>query len=253
MRLSDPELARYQRQMNIDGWGEDAQTRLKSSTVFIAGAGGLGSPAAMYLAAAGVGQLRIADADSPEMSNFNRQILHDLSRIGMNKAQSARLTLGKLNPEVHVLALTDEITEENVDQLVGDAQIIVDCLDNFPTRFVLNRAALRLRIPLVHGAVWGVEGRLAFIRAPDTPCLRCMVPEPPPRQQVPVLGATAGIIGSLQALAALQFLVGMAGAPAGELRVWDGQEMSLTSYRVPKDPACTDCASSEPGPFSRAT
>ena len=241
MLLSDAELARYQRQMNIDGWGEEAQSRLKASTVFIAGAGGLGSPVAMYLAVAGVGQLRIADADSPEMSNFNRQILHDLSRIGMNKAASARLTLGKLNPDVQVLALGHEITAQNAEQLVGDAQIIVDCLDNFATRFVLNQVALRRRIPLVHGAVWGVDGRLAFIHAPDTPCLRCIVPEPPPPQLVPVLGATAGIIGSLQALTAIQFLAGMVATRGGELLVWDGSAMRLTQYRTQKVPHCPAC------------
>ncbi|MBN1611210.1 MAG: HesA/MoeB/ThiF family protein [Polyangiaceae bacterium] len=241
MRLTATELARYRRQIRIDGWGEAAQARLKASTVFIAGAGGLGSPVAMYLAVAGVGQLRIADADTPEMSNLNRQILHDLSRIGMNKAESAKLTLDRLNPEVRVVALAQQITEENTGHLVGDAQIIVDCLDNFPTRFVLNRTALRRRIPLVHGAVWGVDGRLAFIHAPDTPCLRCIVPEPPPSEQVPVLGATAGIIGSLQALATIQFLAGLARAPEGELVVWDGSAMSLSRYGVRKDPRCADC------------
>jgi molybdopterin/thiamine biosynthesis adenylyltransferase len=228
--------------MTMDGWGEDTQARLKAATVFIAGAGGLGSPVAMYLAAAGVGLLRIADADSPEMSNFNRQILHDVSRIGMNKAESAKLTLGRLNSEVRVVALTQQITEENVGQLVADAQIIVDCLDNFPTRFVLNRAALRRRIPLVHGAVWGLDGRLAFIHAPGTPCLRCVVPEPPPSEQVPVLGATAGIIGSLQALEVIKHLAGLGSTHLGELLVWDGADMRLAKYRTRRDPACADCA-----------
>jgi molybdopterin/thiamine biosynthesis adenylyltransferase len=241
MPLSSTELARYRRQLMMPRWGEQAQARLKASTVFVAGAGGLGSPVAIYLAAAGVGRLRIADTDSVEMSNLNRQILHDCSRIGTSKAQSAKLTLGRLNPDVEVFALADEITQDNVEQLVGDSQIIVDCLDNFAGRFVLNQAALQKRIPLVHGAVWGMDGRFAFIHAPQTACLRCIVPEVPPSQEIPVVGAAAGLIGSLQALAVIQFLAGAADACASELLVWDGSEMRLTKHRVAKDPHCATC------------
>jgi molybdopterin-synthase adenylyltransferase len=241
MAFSSSELARYGRQMRIEGWGEKGQAKLRASTVFVAGAGGLGSPVAMYLAVAGVGRIRIADADSPEMSNLNRQLLHDPSRIGMNKALSAKMTLDRINPDVEVLALTDVIAETNVDELVGDAQVIVDCLDNFPTRFALNGAALRKRIPLVHGAVWGMDGRVAFLYAPRTPCLRCFVPEPPPTHAVPVVGAAAGIVGSLQALEVIKYLTGTGSECAGSLFVWDGAEMRLAEQKLRRDPECPAC------------
>jgi molybdopterin-synthase adenylyltransferase len=180
--LSERELARYGRQMMMAGWGEATQRRLREATVFVAGAGGLGSPVSIYLAVAGVGHLVIADFDAPEMSNLNRQILHDPSRLGVNKAESARRTLAALNPDVAVTAIPDKITAENVDALIGEAAVVVDCMDNFPTRYALNAACLRKRIPLVHGAIWGLDGQLTVIRAPETACLQCLVPEAPPRE-----------------------------------------------------------------------
>src|SRR5512143_756121 len=138
MSLSENELKRYTRQMMIEGWGMETQQKLKESTVFIAGAGGLGSPVSIYLAVAGIGNIRICDFDSPDWSHLNRQILHDHTRIGTNKAVSARMTLERLNPDIRVTAFTDKIVEENVDSLVGGADIILDCMDNFPTRFLLN-------------------------------------------------------------------------------------------------------------------
>ncbi len=149
MNLSETELKRYTRQMMMEGWGEETQKKLKKSTVFIAGAGGLGSPVSIYLAVAGIGNIRICDFDSPDFSNLNRQILHDHTRIGTNKAVSGKMTLERLNPEIVVTAFTDKIVEENVDRLVGDADIILDCMDNFPTRFLLNECAMRKKIPLV--------------------------------------------------------------------------------------------------------
>src|SRR5664280_32089 len=185
MNLTTDEKARYGRQMLLDKWGEEGQRRLKASSVFIAGAGGLGSPAAIYLAVAGVGRIRICDMDSLEPTNLNRQILHDHTRVGVNKSISARQTLALTNPHVEVTALTERIAADNVDSLVGDADIILDCLDNFATRYVLNEAAARLRIPLVYGSVWGMEGRLNFFQPPETPCLRCLFPEGPPKGTFP--------------------------------------------------------------------
>src|SRR5208282_5186541 len=147
--LTEEELKRYHRQMIMDNWGVETQEKLKNSTVFIAGAGGLGSPVSIYLAAAGIGNIRICDFDSPDWSNLNRQILHDHTRIGINKAVSGKMTLERFNPEISITAFTDKIVEENVDQLVGDANIILDCMDNFPTRFLLNECAIRKKIPLV--------------------------------------------------------------------------------------------------------
>lgn len=227
----------------MEGWGEETQKKLRESVVFIAGAGGLGSPVSIYLAVAGVGDIRICDFDSPDMSNLNRQILHNHRRIGMNKAVSAMRTIEELNPHIRVTALTDRIVEENVDELVGDAAVIVDCMDNFPTRYVLNGSALRKGIPLVYGSIWGMEGRLSFLRPPDTPCLRCMFPEAPPSETFPVVGATPGIIGSLQALETIKYLTGIGRTLEGKILVWDGRTMDFATYKTFRDPECTVCRS----------
>jgi molybdopterin/thiamine biosynthesis adenylyltransferase len=219
MNLTTDELGRYGRQILLDNWGEEGQQRLKTSTAFIAGAGGLGSPAAIYLAVAGVGRIRICDMDSLETTNLNRQILHDHTRVGLNEAVSARQTLELTNPHVEVTALTETISADNVDRLVGDADIIMDCLDNFATRYVLNDAAARLRIPLVFGSVWGMEGRLSFFQPPATPCLRCLFPEGPPKGTFPVVGVTPGVIGTLEALEALKFITGVGANLKGKLLV----------------------------------
>jgi adenylyltransferase/sulfurtransferase len=246
MNLTTDELGRYGRQMLLDHWGEGGQRRLKTSTVFIAGAGGLGSPAAIYLAVAGVGRIRICDMDSLEPTNLNRQILHDHTRVGLNKSVSARQTLALTNPHVEVTALSETITADNVDHLVGDADIILDCLDNFATRYVLNDAAARLRIPLVYGSVWGIEGRLSFFQPPETPCLRCLFPEGPPKGVFPVVGVTPGVIGTLEALEALKFLAGLGGNFKSKLLVWDGGAMTFKTLPIRRDPQCPVCAKGTP-------
>lgn len=241
MQLTTDELSRYGRQMLLDGWGEAGQRRLKMSTVFIAGAGGLGSPAAIYLAVAGIGHIRICDMDSLEPTNLNRQILHDHTRIGLNKSVSAHQTLALVNPHVEVTVLTDTISAENVDRLVAHAGIIIDCLDNFATRYVLNEAAMRLRIPLVYGSVWGMEGRLSFFQPPETPCLRCLFPEGPPKGTFPVVGVTPGVIGTMEAMEALKFLTGVGSNLKNKLLVWDGGAMTFKTFPIAKDPNCPVC------------
>ena len=242
MNLSADEQNRYGRQILLDNWGAQGQHRLKTSTVFIAGAGGLGSPATIYLAVAGVGRIRICDMDSLEPTNLNRQILHDHTRVGLNKAVSARQTLELTNPHVEVTALTETIGADNVDRLVGDADIVVDCLDNFATRYVLNDSAMRLHIPLVYGSVWGMEGRLSFFQPPETPCLRCLFPEGPPKGVFPVVGVTPGVIGTLEAMEALKFLTGLGGNFKSKLLVWDGSAMTFKTLPIKRDPQCPVCA-----------
>ena len=239
--LNEQDRERYHRHMMIAGWGEEGQERVKSARVFVAGAGGLGSPTSIYLAVAGVGRLSICDCDSPELSNLNRQILHNDSRIGMNKAQSAKLTLSELNPSIDIDAIEARIEADNVDELVGEADIIVDCMDNFPTRYLLNECAVRRGIPFVHASVWGLEGRLTFIHSPGTPCLQCIFPVAPPREVFPVLGAAPGVIGCLQAVETLKYLTGVGQNLKGKLLIWSGLDASFETCPVTRKADCPVC------------
>ena len=242
MGLSVLEKDVYHRQMILDGWGEKVQEKLKDATVFVAGAGGLGSPASIYLAVAGIGQLRLCDFDHPDWSNLNRQILHDSSRIGINKAVSGKKSLERLNGLIRVMAFPEKITAESVDRLVGESDVILDCMDNFETRYVLNDCAMRLGIPLIHASVRGMEGRLTFLQPPETPCLRCIVPEAPPHEVFPIIGATPGVIGSLQAMEAIKYLSGIGELLKGKMLVWDGAAGEFLTLKVQRDPDCSSCS-----------
>lgn len=247
IELTNEDRQRYHRQMMIAGWGERGQQRLKSAHAFVAGAGGLGSPTAIYLAVAGVGNVSLCDCDSPELSNLNRQILHNDSRVGMNKAESGKMSLNALNPSIEVQALSVRIEADNVDDLVGDADIILDCMDNFDTRYILNECAIKKGIPFVHASVWGLEGKLSFIHSPETPCLKCIFPEAPPPELFPVLGATPGTIGCLQAMEALKHLAGVGETLKGKLLVWSGAEMEFDVYPIAKNSKCPICGKQQSG------
>lgn len=236
--LTDYDKLRYQRQMSLTGWD---QNRLKEATVFIAGAGGLGSPVAIYLAVAGVGNIHLCDMDKIELSNLNRQILHPDARIGQLKVQSAKKTVAELNPTLNITAHADYLDESNIDHLVGQPDIIVDCLDNYETRYLLNQYCYRHHIPLAHGAIWGLAGQMTFIHPPETPCLRCLVPEAPPSEVFPVVGATPGVIGSLQAMETLKYLTGLGETLQGRLLLFDGEEMTFMEVETRRDPACPVC------------
>lgn len=239
--LSDREKERYKRQMIFEGWGEESQAQLKKSTVFIAGAGGLGSPVSIYLAVAGVGKIRICDCGDPELSNLNRQILHDDSRIGKNKAISARETLAKLNPDSLVEPITDKILDENVEALVGKVDLIVDCMDNFDTRHTLNRYAVKENIPMIHAGVYGMQGQMTFIKTPETPCLWCINPGSPPPVVFPIVGATAGVMGCIQALEAIKYLSGVGSNMMSALLIWDGTRMEFSLLPQKKVMDCPVC------------
>jgi adenylyltransferase/sulfurtransferase len=243
VRLTQSDLARYDRQMLIDGWGKAGQQRLKASTVFIAGAGGLGSPVAIYLAVAGVGHIRICDSDRVERSNLNRQILHPDARTGDPKAGSAAGSLMALNPDIQVDAISAHLDTDSVDDLVGKPDVLVDCLDNFGTRYLLNDYCLKHGIPFVHGAVRGMMGQTTFLTPPDGPCLRCIFPEAPPKEVFPVVGATPGIIGGIQALETLKFLTGVGTTLKRRLLIFEGEEMVFTEIKVERSERCPACGS----------
>jgi molybdopterin/thiamine biosynthesis adenylyltransferase len=188
--LSEQELERYDRQMMIKGFGPEGQEKLKGAKVLIAGAGGLGSPISIYLAVAGVGRLTIADYDTVALSNLNRQISHWDKDVDRRKVDSAREKLLGLNSDITVNAVSDKIETDNVDDIVGDNDLIVDAMDNVPTRLLLNEVAIKKNIPIFHGAVYGFYGRVTTIIPGVTPCLRCLYPKIPPSSKFPVVGVT---------------------------------------------------------------
>jgi molybdopterin/thiamine biosynthesis adenylyltransferase len=235
------EFKRYERQMMLSGWGVETQERLKRASVLVVGAGGLGCPAALNLALAGVGHIRICDSDIVEINNLNRQFLHTEQSIGTNKAKSAQETLLSINSEVTVEPITHKIAEDNVDDIVGDAEVILDCLDNFTARRTLNLCAIRKGVPMVHGAIWGLEGRISFLHPPATPCLTCIFPKAPLQNHFPAVGAVSCAIGSLQALEAIKYLTNAGTLLSGRMLILDGSAMQCQELEVSKDPQCPAC------------
>ncbi len=249
--LTDAQAKRYSRHVLIPEVGEEGQWKLLDSRVLFIGAGGLGSPCALYLAAAGVGTIGIIDADIVDDSNLQRQILHNTERIGKYKAESARETIKALNPDIHVMTFIERLDETNVRQLVAEYDIIIDGTDNFPTRYLLNDAALLANKPVVHGSVFRFEGQVTIFKPYDGPCYRCLYPEPPPVALAPscaeagVLGVLPGIIGILQATEALKLLLAIGDPLVGRLLTYDalaGEFHELRLFRDPKCPACGEHA-----------
>ena len=239
--LSLRELERYKRQILL--FGESGQDQLKKSKIFIAGAGGLGSPVSIYLAVAGVGTLVIVDNDVVELTNLNRQILHGDEDIGKKKTESARETLERLNPDIRIEAMDVTIDEHNVSSLVGDSQGLVDALDNFPTRYLLNRTAVQKGIPLFHGAIRGMYGQATTIVPGTTPCLECIFPYPPPKEVFPVVGLTPGLIGMVQATEVVKYLLGTGDLLTNRLFLWDGMQCRAEEIAVERNPQCMVCGS----------
>ncbi|WP_203594619.1 molybdopterin-synthase adenylyltransferase MoeB [Wenzhouxiangella limi] len=241
-------LQRYKRQLVLPELGSAGQARLGQARVLLIGAGGLGSPSALYLAAAGIGTLGLVDHDRVDRSNLHRQVLHRDDRVGLPKTESARLTLEALNPSINVRTHPVRLDSGNVESIFADYDIVVDGSDNFPTRYLVNDACIRLGLANVYGAVQGFEGQVSVFPAGGRPCYRCLFAEPPPPEHAPscneagVLGVVPGIIGLLQALEVIKLATGIGETLAGRLLLFDGRNTRLREVRLGADPECRYCA-----------
>jgi molybdopterin/thiamine biosynthesis adenylyltransferase len=241
VKLTQRERERYNRQIMIPGLGLEGQRRLKASKVFLAGAGGLGCPIAIYLAVAGVGTLRIVDKDTVELSNLNRQVLHWDEDIGKRKTESIQEKLRRINPDIEVEANCIEINEENFLEMIEGSDVIVDAMDNFPTRYLLNKAAVKLNIPFIHGGIWGLEGRATTIIPFKTACLSCVIPEAPPSETFPVIGVSPGLIAMIEATETIKYLTGVGSLLENRLLIYDGELMKFTEIELSRRPDCPVC------------
>lgn len=239
--LSKEELKRYQRQLILSRFGEEGQEKLKQAKVLVVGAGGLGGPVSYYLAAAGVGHLVVCDSDVVDLSNLNRQILHTSSDIGKPKSDSAWRSLSALNPEINIECHPIRVDASNVEELAQGVSIIVDCLDNIHSRFVLNEFSVRTGTPIMHAGIDAWSAQLTLIAPPETPCIRCLFGAARDTDEPkPVLGAMAGVVGAIQALETLKFLVG---APSlkNQLLHINGFETEFLKFDIQKNDQCEVC------------
>ncbi len=233
---------RYSRHLLLPEVGEEGQLKLLNAKVLLLGAGGLGSPAALYLAAAGVGTLGIVDMDVVDESNLQRQILHNLDRIGDRKVDSAKKTLTAMNPDLNVVTYDQRLGADNIMGILDGYDVVIDGADNFPSRYILNDASVKLGIPVVHGSIFRFEGQITVFDPLDGPTYRDLLPEPPPPELAPscaeagVLGVLPGIVGSIQALEAIKLILGLGDSLKGRLVAFDAAEMSFREYRIPVDP-----------------
>lgn len=255
-QLTEAQRDRYSRHLLLPEVGETGQAKLLKSKVLLIGAGGLGSPSALYLAAAGVGTLGLVDADTVDASNLQRQILHATSRVGVPKVESAQKVLADLNPDVKVIGHKERVDSSNVDRLFSEYDVIVDGTDNFPTRYLVNDASVFLGKPVVHGSIFRFDGQLTTFVPPKAaktlgieagPCYRCLYPEPPPPHLAPscqeagVLGILPGVIGVLQATEAIKLLLGRGDALVGRLLTYDSLKMKFRELKLRRDPNCIVC------------
>jgi molybdopterin/thiamine biosynthesis adenylyltransferase len=240
---------RYSRHLLLPEVGVAGQERLANARVVLVGAGGLGSPAALYLAASGVGHLRLIDDDRVERSNLQRQVLHADARVGMLKTESARMTIAALNPRVQVELFSERLLAANVEEALAGADVVIDGADNFPTRYLLNAACVNLGLPLVYGAIHRFTGQVSVFdpRRADSPCYRCLFPEPPSAAEAPncaeagVLGVLPGVVGTLQATEAIKLVLDRGDALVGRLLCYDALAATFRELKLPRDPDCPGC------------
>ena len=244
MTFSSAELERYGRQIRVEGLGKSGQSKLKKARVMVVGAGGLGCPASFYLVAAGIGHVAVVDKETVELSNLNRQILHWSNDIGRPKGVSMVEKLRQLNPEVTVETLQKVVTTHNARQLVKGFTVVVDALDNWRTRFLLNKACVKEKIPFVHAGVYALYGQITTILPGKGPCLQCILPKiPPEEEKFPVLGAAVGTLGLLEALETIKIITGLGEPLVGRMLHFDGETMSFQEIKVERRRNCPVCGS----------
>lgn len=247
--LSHEEVKRYSRHVIMPEVGIEGQRILKASNVLLIGTGGLGSPLALYLSAAGIGRIGLVDYDVVDFTNLQRQVIHGVSTVGVSKLDSAETRMLDLNPDIEVVKYNEPLTSENAVRIFSeDWDIVIDGTDNFPTRYLVNDACVKLGIPNVYGSIFRFEGQLSVFHAEEGPCYRCMFPEPPPPGLVPscaeggVLGILPGTIGTMQATEAIKLLLGIGDTMIGRMMLYDALEMSFQTIKVRKDPNCPVCS-----------
>ncbi len=240
--LTADQRNRYSRHLLLPEVGEEGQIKLLEARVLLLGAGGLGSPAALYLAAAGVGTIGIVDMDVVDESNLQRQILHNMDRIGVRKVDSARMTIEAMNPDIKVITHDTRLSAENIEEILVGYDIVIDGADNFPSRYILNDASVKLGIPVVHGSIFRFEGQVTVFDPLNGPTYRDLLPEPPPAELAPscseagVVGVLPGIVGSIQALEAIKLILDLGDSLRGRLLAFDSLEMSFREYKLQVDP-----------------
>ncbi|TFG05856.1 MAG: HesA/MoeB/ThiF family protein [Promethearchaeota archaeon] len=242
MVLSEKEMERYARQMVIKNWGKDAQEKIKGSTIAIIGMGGLGSVNSYYAAAAGIGKIKIIDNDNVDLTNLNRQIVHFTPDIAKSKVKSAHEKLTMLNPEIQIEPHEIELTSKNILEVIKDCSVVLDALDNFKTRFLLNKTCIQNNIPYVHAACYAFEGRVLTVIPKKGPCLQCFYPKMPEEMKtIPVVGSAVGIIASIEITEAIKLITGLGKPLVGRLLIVDGENMNFDIIEVQRHPKCPIC------------
>lgn len=240
--LSEDEKRRYHRQMIIPGWGMESQLKLKGTRIGVAGAGGLGSFILMHLAVTGFGEIILIDRDRVEINNLNRQVLYWEDDIGVNKSDSAQKKLKKMNSTIEIISYAEEINDKNINRIFSDVDGLIDALDNFPDRFLINKFAVQRSIPLFHGAIWGFEGRVTTIIPGKTACLRCIYPELPYQENTfPALSVSPALIGSIQVTEAIKYFTGIGELLSGQLLIYDGASSSFLKTQIERKSTCDVC------------